>query len=75
MGAEKHLNTAYKHFCHFILHFNLVDVKELTPTSELIDTLTNSVYQVTKRTGGSGAMEDDKKKKEIQAGKEQQEQP
>jgi len=39
LGAEAHLNTCFKHFMYFTLHFNLVDSKELTPLQELIQEL------------------------------------
>lgn len=31
LGAEKHLNTCFKHFCYFTAEFNLIDQKELAP--------------------------------------------
>lgn len=37
--SQAHLNTCFKHFMYFTLHFNLVDSKELTPLQELIQEL------------------------------------
>eukprot|EP00884_Botryococcus_braunii_P021987 jgi/Botrbrau1/8472/Bobra.0237s0089.2 len=40
LGEEAHLNTCFKHFVYFTQAFNLIDVKELVPLQELIDSLT-----------------------------------
>jgi len=37
LDEEAHLNTCFKHFIFFTLHYNLVDSKELAPLQELID--------------------------------------
>lgn len=39
LGAEAHLNTCFKHFIFFVNEFKLVDVAELAPLQDLIDTL------------------------------------
>ncbi|CAG9464194.1 unnamed protein product [Pedinophyceae sp. YPF-701] len=39
LGAEAHLNTCFKHFMFFTIHFSLIDAKELAPLQELIDQL------------------------------------
>lgn len=39
LGAERHLNTCFKHFCFFIKQFSLIDAKELAPLEELIASL------------------------------------
>ena len=36
LGLEYHLNTCFKHFIYFIDEFKLVEEKELSPLSELI---------------------------------------
>lgn len=40
MGVEAHLNTCFKHFISFTVHYSLVDPKELAPLQELIDQFT-----------------------------------
>ncbi|KAG1665996.1 hypothetical protein FOA52_010094 [Chlamydomonas sp. UWO 241] len=37
-----HLNTCFKHFLFFILHYRTVDDKELAPLQELIDQFTGT---------------------------------
>ncbi len=37
LGAQKHLNTCFKHFVFFVKTFELVEAKELAPCQELID--------------------------------------
>jgi MOB kinase activator 1 len=37
LDEEAHLNTCFKHFIFFTMHYNLVDAKELAPLQELID--------------------------------------
>lgn len=39
LEAEAHLNTCFKHFCFFILQFDLVDKKEMAPLAELMTSL------------------------------------
>lgn len=39
LGADAHLNTCFKHFIYFVNEFKLIDVKELAPLSDLIDTM------------------------------------
>lgn len=36
LGAERHLNTCFKHFIFFVKQFALIDAKELAPLDELI---------------------------------------
>jgi MOB kinase activator 1 len=43
LGEEAHLNTCFKHFIYFTMHFKLVEEKELAPLQELIDTFTGKV--------------------------------
>eukprot|EP00798_Chlamydomonas_sp_ICE-L_P021484 gene21484-28460_t len=43
LDEEPHLNTCFKHFIFFTLHFNLVEEKELAPLQELIDQFTGKV--------------------------------
>ncbi|KAJ9533820.1 hypothetical protein QJQ45_026897 [Haematococcus lacustris] len=40
LDEEAHLNTCFKHFIFFTLHYRLVDEKELAPLQELIDQFT-----------------------------------
>lgn len=40
LGEEAHLNTCFKHFIYFTLHYNLVEEKELAPLQELIEQFT-----------------------------------
>ncbi|GBF88028.1 MOB kinase activator-like 1A [Raphidocelis subcapitata] len=40
LGEEAHLNTCFKHFIHFVRHFDLVDERELSPLQELIEQFT-----------------------------------
>ncbi|KAK0090444.1 hypothetical protein PV325_000108 [Microctonus aethiopoides] len=35
IGAEAHVNTCYKHFYYFVMEFDLINVKELEPLSEM----------------------------------------
>lgn len=42
IGAEAHINAAFKHFYYFTLEFKLVDDKEYEPLEGLIATLTES---------------------------------
>ncbi|XP_015126204.1 MOB kinase activator-like 3 isoform X1 [Diachasma alloeum] len=35
IGAEAHVNTCYKHFYYFVTEFELINVKELEPLSEM----------------------------------------
>lgn len=50
IGANAHLNTCFKHFVYFILEFNLVDKKGLSPLENFIakfrDADTGAVAQV-----------------------------
>jgi len=39
LGAEAHLNTCFKHFIYFVYEFKLIEVKELEPLRDLIDSL------------------------------------
>ena len=39
LQEEAHLNTSFKHFVYFTKEFNLIDKKEFSPLSELIDKL------------------------------------
>jgi len=39
LGAEAHLNTCFKHFIFFVYEFKLIDIKELEPLKDLIDSL------------------------------------
>jgi len=39
LGAEAHLNTCFKHFIYFVHEFKLIEVKELAPLKDLIDSL------------------------------------
>lgn len=48
IGANAHLNTCFKHFIYFILEFNLVDKKSLTPLEKFIDKFRDA------DTGGKG---------------------
>lgn len=40
IGAEKHINTCYKHFYYYVREFNLISPKELEPLGELTKNLT-----------------------------------
>lgn len=40
LGEEAHLNTCFKHFIFFSLHYGLIEDKELAPLQELIDQFT-----------------------------------
>lgn len=50
LGADAHLNTCFKHFVFFVLHFDLVERKELAPLEDLIEKFTAGI-----RAGGAGA--------------------
>jgi MOB kinase activator 1 len=39
LGAEAHLNTCFKHFIYFVHEFRLVPAQELSPLSDLIQSL------------------------------------
>lgn len=41
LSAEKHLNSTLKHFVYFALTFDLMEPKEFSPLSDLIDELTD----------------------------------
>lgn len=49
LGADAHLNTTFNHFLHFVLEFDLVDMKEMEPLKELIDSL---IAKENKEKGG-----------------------
>lgn len=61
LGAEAHLNTAYKHFVFFVLEFNLVDRKaEMAPMEDLVATMTAGAFdgspgQAVQSGAGAGA--------------------
>lgn len=40
LGAERHLNTCFKHFIFFVQKFDLIDAKELEPLEKLIASMT-----------------------------------
>jgi len=35
LGAEAHINQCYKHFYHFVTHFNLIEQRELNPLKDM----------------------------------------
>mmetsp|Transcript_6059 Transcript_6059/g.18473 ORF Transcript_6059/g.18473 Transcript_6059/m.18473 type:complete len:98 (+) Transcript_6059:371-664(+) len=39
LGAEAHLNTAFKHFYYFITEFELVDERELQPLESIVNAI------------------------------------
>lgn len=39
LGADAHLNTCFKHFIFFVLEFDLIESKELTPLQSVIDSM------------------------------------
>ena len=39
LQEEAHLNTSFKHFVYFTKEFNLIDKKEFSPLSELMEKL------------------------------------
>jgi MOB kinase activator 1 len=45
LGAMAHLNTCFKHFIYFVLHFELVDKKELAPLEDLINKMTGGLLE------------------------------
>jgi len=48
LGAEAHLNTCFKHFIYFVQEFKLIEVKELEPLKDLIDSLMGKAEEATK---------------------------
>lgn len=56
LGAEAHLNTCFKHFIYFVHEFKLIEVKELEPLKDLIDTL---MGKEAKMDSGSGGADDE----------------
>jgi len=46
IGANAHLNTCFKHFCFFILEFQLVSKEELAPLRKLIVKFASSAYDI-----------------------------
>jgi MOB kinase activator 1 len=75
LGAEAHLNTCFKHFIYFVNEFKLIDVKELEPLKDLIDSLMGkeATAQLTQaasaggvgkgqRGSGQGKMEEEEEK-------------
>ena len=43
LGLEAHVNQCYKHFHYFVLHFHLVEKKELEPLKEMSDNLCSKI--------------------------------
>jgi len=37
LQEEAHLNTSFKHLIYFVVEFNLIEKRELSPMQELID--------------------------------------
>ena len=46
LDADKHLNTAFKHFVFFIKEFDLVPANQLTPMADLIAKIERSDFDV-----------------------------
>lgn len=61
LGAEAHLNTCFKHFIFFVNEFKLIDVAELAPLKDLIDSLMG------KDAPGAGDGKSDGKESEAEA--------
>lgn len=45
LGELAHLNTCFKHFLYFTLHYKLVEERDMAPLQELIDSFLGRTSQ------------------------------